>query len=95
MVFYKDRHLNRLYFFLSFIGFISALFAILLFLNGNPDFFSLKTKAHMTHQLDFLLTEQFFLFFYFFCLISSFEWLKRFNLGKYDKKVIIFFKNLY
>ena len=95
MVFYKDRHLNRLYFFLSFIGFISALFAILLFLNGNPDFFFFKNKSYYDSSTGFFINRTVFSIFLLFCLISSFEWLKRFNLGKYDKKSDNFFLKIY
>ena len=42
MIFYTDRHINRLFIYLSFLGFISSLFAVILFLYGNPDFLIFK-----------------------------------------------------
>jgi len=66
MIFYQERHKNRLYLFLSFIGFLSALIATFLYLSGNVDILSFKTTIAQVHQLAFLLIGEFFLFFYFF-----------------------------
>ena len=37
MIFYREQHKNRLYLFLSFIGFLSALIATFLYLMLEPE----------------------------------------------------------
>lgn len=91
MIFYTERHTSRLYLYLSFLGFVSSLFAILLFLNGNPDFFFFKNKSYFDSSTGFFVNRTVFSIFLLFCLISSFELLKKFNLTKQKKKIIIFF----
>ena len=95
MIFYTDRHINRLYLFLSFLGFISSFIAILLFLNGNPDFFFFKNKSYFDSSTGFFINRTVFSIFLLFCLISSFELLKKSNLTKRNKKNINFFLKIY
>jgi len=95
MIFYTERHTSRLYLFLSFLGFVSSLFAILLLLNGNPDFFFFKNKSYFDSSTGFFINRTVFSIFLLFCLISSVELLKKFNFVKRNKKNINFFLKIY
>ena len=75
MIFYRERHKNRLYFFLSLIGFISALIATFLYLNGNIDFSILKNFNNSSASTGFFINRTVFSIFLLFCLISSLEYL--------------------
>ena len=75
MIFYKERHKNRLYLFLSFIGFISALVATLLYLNGNVGILSFKSYNNFSASTGFFVNRTVFSIFLLFCLISSLEFL--------------------
>jgi hypothetical protein len=43
MIFYRERHKQRFYLFLSIIGFLSACFGTLLYLTGSTDLLSFKS----------------------------------------------------
>jgi O-antigen ligase len=75
MIFYQERHKNRLYLFLSFIGFVSALVATLLFLTGNVDILSYKSYNNPSASTGFFVNRTVFSIFLLFCLISSLEYL--------------------
>ncbi len=75
MIFYQERHKNRLYLFLSFIGFISALVATLLYLTGNVDILSFKSYNHPSASTGFFVNRTVFSIFLLFCLVSSLEYL--------------------
>jgi hypothetical protein len=75
MIFYQERHKNRLYLFLSFIGFVSALVATLLFLTGNVDILSYKNYNNPSASTGFFVNRTVFSIFLLFCLISSLEYL--------------------
>mgnify|MGYP001210257101 FL=1 len=75
MIFYRERHKNRLYLFLSFIGFLSALIATFLYLSGNTDILSFKSFNNKSVSTGFFINRTVFSIFLLFCLISSLEYL--------------------
>jgi O-antigen ligase len=75
MIFYRERHKNRLYLFLSFIGFLSALIATFLYLSGNTDVLSFKSFNNKNVSTGFFINRTVFSIFLLFCLISSLEYL--------------------
>jgi len=75
MIFYRNQHKNRLYLFLSFIGFISALIATFLYLSGNIDILSFKIYNNTSASTGFFVNRGVFSIFLLFCLISSLEYL--------------------
>jgi len=79
MIFYQERHKNRLYLFLSFIGFLSALIATFLYLSGNVDILSFKNYNNTSASTGFFVNRGVFSIFLLFCLISSLEYLRHSN----------------
>ena len=75
MIFYREQHKNRLYLFLSFIGFLSALIATFLYLSGNVDILSFKNYNNTSASTGFFVNRGVFSIFLLFCLISSLEYL--------------------
>ena len=75
MIFYREQHQNRLYLFLSFIGFLSALIATFLYLSGNIDILSFKNYNNTSASTGFFVNRGVFSIFLLFCLISSLEYL--------------------
>ncbi len=75
MIFYRERHKNRLYLFLSFIGFLSALIATYFYLSGNADILSFKSFNNKNVSTGFFVNRTVFSIFLLFCLISSLEYL--------------------
>jgi O-antigen ligase len=75
MIFYREKHKNRLYLFLSFIGFLSALIATFLYLSGNADILSFKSFNNKSASTGFFINRTVFSIFLLFCLISSLEYL--------------------
>ena len=75
MIFYRERHKNRLYLFLSFIGFLSALIATFFYLSGNADILSFKSFNNKNVSTGFFVNRTVFSIFLLFCLISSLEYL--------------------
>ncbi len=75
MIFYQERHKNRLYFFLSFIGFLSALIATFFYLSENVDILSFKSFNDKNVSTGFFINRTVFSIFLLFCLMSSLEYL--------------------
>ena len=75
MIFYREQHKNRLYLFLSFIGFLSASIATFLYLSGNIDILSFKSYNSSSSSTGFFVNRGVFSIFLLFCLISSLEYL--------------------
>ena len=75
MIFHREQHKNRLYLFLSFIGFLSALIATFLYLSDNIDILSFKSYNNMSASTGFFVNRGVFSIFLLFCLISSLEYL--------------------
>ncbi len=95
MIFYTDRHKNRLYLFLSLVGFLSALFAIVFYLNGNPDFFFFYNSYYENSSTGFFINRTVFAIFLLFCLIASLEILKNLDEIKITRNQDNFFIKIY
>ena len=95
MIFYTEKHKMRFYFFLSLLGFVSSVFAILFYLNGNPDFLLFKNSYYKNAATGFFINRTVFSIYLLFCLISSLEYLK--NIDKFitRSKKNNFFLKLY
>ena len=91
MIFYTKRHKNRFYLFLSLIGFVTSLFAVIVYLNGNPDFFIFKNSYYKTAATGFFINRTAFAVFLLFSLIASLELLKNIETQQFSKKKIISF----
>ena len=75
MIFYREKHKNRFYLFLSSVGFISALVATLVYLTGNLDILSFKSYNNPRVSTGFFVNRTVFSIFLLFCLVSSLEYL--------------------
>ena len=75
MIFYREKHKNRFYLFLSSVGFISALVATLLYLTGNVDILSFKSYNNPSASTGFFVNRTVFSIFLLFCLVSSLDYL--------------------
>ena len=53
MLFYTERHKNRFYLFLSSLGFLSSIIAILFYLYGNPDLSIIKNTYYKNASTGF------------------------------------------
>jgi len=76
MIFYRERHKDRFFLFLSFIGFLSSLIATLLYLSGNFDILNFKIHNNSNASTGFFVNRTVFSIFLLFCLISSLEYLR-------------------
>ena len=95
MIIYSEKHKIRFYLFLSFLGFLSSLFAILLFLNGNPDFLFLKKEYYKNTSTGFFINRTVFAVFLLFCFLSSMELLSNHQNYFSKKRKDNFFLNIY
>ena len=77
MIFYRERHKQRFYLFLSIIGFLSASFGTLLYLTGSTDLLTFKSFNSGGVSTGFFVSRTVFSIFLLFCFISSLEYLKR------------------
>ena len=92
MLFYSHRHEMRLCFFLSILGFISSVAALIFYLNGNPDFYIFKNSFYKDSSTGFFINRTVFSIFLIFCLLSSLIYLKNLN---YNVKKENFFLKIY
>ena len=94
MIFYKNNHILRFYFFLSVLGAFHSCCAILLYLNGNPDIFFLK-NSYYNSSTGFFINRTVFSIFLLICLIFSLEYLKNIDHLTKNKKKDNFFNKIY
>ena len=94
MIFYTDRHKFRFYLFLSLLGAFSSFFAVLLYLNGNPDLFFVKS-FYISSSTGFFINRTVFSIFLLFCLVGSLEYLKNYNFENKKNYNNNFFKRIY
>ena len=92
MVFYTNRHKNRFYLFLSLLGFVASLFAVIVYLNGNPDFFIFKNSYYKSSATGFFINRTVFAVFLLFSLIASLELIKNIETQRLSKKKDNFLK---
>ena len=90
MIFYTERHKYRFFFYLSLAGFISSIIGVLFYLNGNPDILIFKNSYYKNASTGFFVNRTISAIFLIFCLISSLELLKSFEINK--KKNYFFLK---
>ncbi len=83
MIFYKNTHTLRFYFFMSLLGTLHSGFAIFLYLNGNPEIIFVNNYYNDSAS-GFFINRTVFSIFLLFCLICSLEYLK--NIEKDDRK---------
>ena len=91
MIFYTDRLKNRIFLFLSILGFVTSIIAITFYLNGNPDLLIFKNTFYKNASTGFFINRTIFAVFLLFSLISSLEVLRNIN-KKIDKKSNYFLK---
>ena len=89
MIFYTERHQYRFYLFLSFFGAIISFFAVVLYLNGNPDLFFLKKNFYKDSSTGFFTNRTVFSIFLLFCFIASLQYLKKENFKKKNDNFFI------
>ena len=90
MIFYTDRHKNRFYLFLSFLGFVTSIIAISFYLNGNPNILIFQNTFYKNASTGFFINRTVFAVFLLFSLISSLELLRNLNVYTSKKKIIFF-----
>ena len=95
MIFYTERHKYRFYFYLSLIGFIASVIALLFYLNGNPDLLIFKNSYYKNASTGFFINRTVFSVFLLFSLISCLELLKNYEEAKNIKKKDYFFPKIY
>ena len=95
MIFYTDRHKNRFYLFLSLLGFVTSLFAVTFYLNGNPDFLIFKNSYYKSAATGFFINRTVFAVFLLFSLIASLELIKNIENKIFNKKKDNFFYKIY
>ena len=95
MILYNHHHKYRFYFFLSLIGFFSSIIAVLFYLNGNPDFLIFKNSYYKTASSGFFINRTVLAVFLLFCLVSSLELLKNFEIYQKKQKKDNFFIKIY
>ena len=96
MVFYRSLDLKRFYFFLSLIGSILSIFAVVLYLFGNPDVLFIKKIYHYRDSsTGFFINRTVFSIFLLFCLIASLEIQKYVSLDNNIRNNDNFFLKIY
>ena len=95
MIFYTKRHKERIYLFLSIIGFLCSLFAVVIYLNGNPDFLIFQNSYYKNSSTGFFINRTVFAIFLLFCLIASLEFLKGLDRKKVIRNQDNFFLKIY
>lgn len=93
MIFYKSNHIIRFYYFLSLLGAFHSIFAVLLYLNGNPEFLFLN-NSYKDSATGFFVNRTVFSVFMMICFICSLEYMKIID-KKYKSGKDIFFSKIY
>ena len=92
IIFYKEIHKYRFFFFLSLSGFVSSVVAVSFYFFGNPDFLIFENSFYKTSSSGFFINRTIFSIFLLFCMISSLELLKYYDINKTFKKDFFFIK---
>ena len=92
MIFYTDRHKDRFFLFLSFVGFVTSSIAVLLYLNNNPNILIFENSFYKDASAGFFINRTVFAVFLVFCLIASLEVLKKIENSKSKIKHDNYFK---
>ena len=94
MIFFTFKHLQRFYFFLSTLGFLTALLGIILYLKGNLNI-PFYNEVFYDAASSFFVNRTVFAVYLLFCLLGSIEFLRNQNVTIYSKNKNNFFLNLY
>jgi len=76
-LFYKQKDIFKLYYFLVFLGAIASSVAIYFYLIGNPDFLMIKNSAYKTAATGFFINRTVFSCFLVLCFFCGIEYLKK------------------
>jgi O-antigen ligase len=91
-IFYKERHILRFYFFLSFISFIASIVAVFFYLNGNPNFLFIINNDYPNAATGFFINRTVFACFLILGFIASLEYLNNINFKDKKKRDNFFIK---
>ena len=91
-IFYKERHFQRFYFYLTFLGFFSSIFAVYLFLIGNPKIIFITNDSYQNSSTGFFVNRTVFSCFLVLCFLSGLEYLSNIYL---KNKKDFFYNKIY
>ena len=83
-IFYKERHFQRFYFYLTFLGFFSSFVGIYLYLIGNSNIFFIVNDSYQNSSTGFFVNRTVFSCFLVLCFLSGLEYL--INISSIKKK---------
>jgi len=83
-IFYKERHIQRFYLYLTFLGFFSSFVGIYLYLIGNPNILFLINDSYQNSSTGFFVNRTVFSSFLVLCFLSGLEYL--INIDSIKKK---------
>jgi len=83
-IFYKEKHIQRFYFYLTFLGFFSSFVAIYLYLIGNPNIFFIINDSYQNSSTGFFVNRTVLSCFLVLCFFSGLEYL--INIDSIKKK---------
>ena len=83
-IFYKERHFQRFYYFLTFIGFVSSAVAILLFLTNETSIFFFNKSNYLNSSTGFFINRTVFSCFLILSFLSGIEYLA--NIDQINKR---------
>ena len=91
-IFYKKRHIKNFYFFLTLIGFISAIVAVFFYLIDNPDFFIISNNYYKNSATGFFINRTVFACFLNLSFLAGLEYLSLIDIMNKNKKDYFFNK---
>jgi len=92
-IFYKERHINNFYFFLTFLSFISSIVAVYFYLINNPDFLFISNHNYKNASTGFFINRTVFACFLNLGFLAGIECLK--HIGLNSKRKDYFFQKIY
>ncbi len=95
IIFYKEKHFLRLHYFISFVGLLASVIAILFYLNGNPDFLFFKNSQYKGASTGFFINRTVFSIFLIFCVLSCLLLLKTLPLYNNDNFIKLIYIRLF
>jgi putative inorganic carbon (HCO3(-)) transporter len=82
-LFFKQKDIFKLYYFLVFLGATTSCVAIYFYLIGNPDFLMIKNSGYKTSATGFFINRTVFSCFLVLCFVCGIEYLKK--IANYQK----------
>ena len=95
IIFYKEKHYLRFHYFISCVGLLASVIAILFYLNGNPDFLFFKNSKYKGASTGFFINRTVFSIFLIFCVLSCLLLLKTLPLDKNDNFIKLIYIRLF